>query len=185
MRTRYPDRSMIEIDNSDGLDETMRGLVLAALDTNPHISAVYSIGGGNMAIVEAFASRRARTQSSSPTISIMTTCGCYVPAGSQPCSITTSGKTCVRLAMRSCRRTMRYLVPSTPGRRTSTSLRHTTCPRRLCPSMRAPSETAQSRTVAAPRGDALAGLSPDHWRLVLLWPSFWSPLPSSRLKKMS
>jgi LacI family transcriptional regulator len=49
---------MIEIDNSDGLDETMRGLVLAALDTNPDISAVYSIGGGNLAIVEAFAARR-------------------------------------------------------------------------------------------------------------------------------
>jgi LacI family transcriptional regulator len=58
MRTRYPDRAMIEIDNSDGLDETMRGLVLAALDTNPQINAVYSIGGGNMAIVEAFAARQ-------------------------------------------------------------------------------------------------------------------------------
>ena len=58
MRSRHPDRAMIEIDNSDGLDETMRGLVLAALDTNPHINAVYSIGGGNLAIVEAFASRR-------------------------------------------------------------------------------------------------------------------------------
>jgi LacI family transcriptional regulator len=56
MRTRYPERAMIEIDNSDGLDETMRGLVLAALDTNAKIIAVYSIGGGNMAIVEAFAS---------------------------------------------------------------------------------------------------------------------------------
>jgi LacI family transcriptional regulator len=58
MRTRYPDRAMIEIDNSDGLDETMRGLVLTALDTNPNIAAVYSIGGGNLAIVEAFAARQ-------------------------------------------------------------------------------------------------------------------------------
>jgi LacI family transcriptional regulator len=58
MRSRYPDRAMIEIDNSDGLDETMRGLVLAALDTNPNIDAVYSIGGGNLAIVEAFAARQ-------------------------------------------------------------------------------------------------------------------------------
>jgi len=56
MRSRYPDRSLIEIDNSDGLDETMRGLVLAALDGDPSINAVYSIGGGNVAIVEAFAS---------------------------------------------------------------------------------------------------------------------------------
>ena len=58
MRNRYPDRPMIEIDNSDGLDETMRGLVLSALDSDRQISAVYSIGGGNLAIVEAFAARQ-------------------------------------------------------------------------------------------------------------------------------
>jgi len=58
MRTRYPDRTMIEIDNSDGLDETMRGLVLAALDSNANVSAVYSIGGANMAIVDAFAAKQ-------------------------------------------------------------------------------------------------------------------------------
>jgi LacI family transcriptional regulator len=58
MRSRYPERAMIEIDNSDGLDETMRGLVLSALDSNPQICAVYSIGGGNLAIVEAFAARQ-------------------------------------------------------------------------------------------------------------------------------
>jgi LacI family transcriptional regulator, galactose operon repressor len=55
MRARHSDRSLVEIDNSDGLDETMRGLVLAALKTDPEINAVYSIGGGNLAIVEAFA----------------------------------------------------------------------------------------------------------------------------------
>jgi len=56
MRSRYASRHLVEIDNSDGLDETMRGLVLAALEADPDINAVYSIGGGNMAIVEAFAS---------------------------------------------------------------------------------------------------------------------------------
>jgi LacI family transcriptional regulator len=56
IRGRYSNRSLVEIDNSDGLDETMRGLVLAALETDPNINAVYSIGGGNLAIVEAFAS---------------------------------------------------------------------------------------------------------------------------------
>ena len=56
MRSRYSNRDLVEIDNSDGLDETMRGLVLSALDTEPDINAVYSIGGGNMAISEAFAS---------------------------------------------------------------------------------------------------------------------------------
>lgn len=58
MRTRYPERSLVEIDNSDGLDETMYGLVLSALDADPTIDAVYSIGGGNLAIVDAFASRQ-------------------------------------------------------------------------------------------------------------------------------
>jgi LacI family transcriptional regulator, galactose operon repressor len=58
MRSRYPDRTLVEVDNSDGLDETMQGLVLTALDSDPTINAVYSIGGGNVAIVEAFAARR-------------------------------------------------------------------------------------------------------------------------------
>jgi LacI family transcriptional regulator len=58
MRARHADRTLTEIDNSDGLDETMRGLVLAALDNDPEINAVYSIGGGNNAIVDAFATRR-------------------------------------------------------------------------------------------------------------------------------
>jgi LacI family transcriptional regulator len=55
MRSRCPDRALVEIDNSDGLDKTMRGLVLGALDTDRGINAVYSIGGANVAIVEAFA----------------------------------------------------------------------------------------------------------------------------------
>ena len=58
MRSRHPDRGLVEIDNTDGLDETMRGLVLSALDADPQIAATYSIGGGNIAIVEAFATKR-------------------------------------------------------------------------------------------------------------------------------
>ena len=46
--------ALVEIDDSDGLDATMRGLVGAALAADPGIRAVYSIGGGNSAIVEAF-----------------------------------------------------------------------------------------------------------------------------------
>jgi LacI family transcriptional regulator len=56
MRSRYPDRPLVDITESHGLDETMRGLVLATLDRDPTIKAVYSIGGGNVAIVEAFES---------------------------------------------------------------------------------------------------------------------------------
>jgi LacI family transcriptional regulator len=47
----------VEITESDGLDETMRGLVGGALGSGPAIAAVYSIGGGNKATVAAFAER--------------------------------------------------------------------------------------------------------------------------------
>ncbi|MFG1922673.1 LacI family DNA-binding transcriptional regulator [Cryptosporangium sp. NPDC048952] len=55
-RAALGDRSVVEIDNSDGLDRTMRGLVerLPAGD----LAAVYSVGGGNAAIVEAFGAHR-------------------------------------------------------------------------------------------------------------------------------
>ena len=40
-----------------GLDATMRDLVGAALDAHPDVRAVYSIGGGNPAVLDAFAAR--------------------------------------------------------------------------------------------------------------------------------
>jgi hypothetical protein len=78
-----------------------------------------------------------RARSSSLTTWTPTRPGCFAMAGFQPCSITTSGKTCVRPATRSCRRTRRYLVPFTPGPPTSTSLRRTTFPHGSIPSLRA------------------------------------------------
>jgi LacI family transcriptional regulator, galactose operon repressor len=50
-------RRIVEITESDGLDSTMRGLVGDVLDAEPDVCAVYSIGGGNTATVEAFALR--------------------------------------------------------------------------------------------------------------------------------
>lgn len=50
-----PDRVIVDIPNSDGLDDTCRTLVSAALATHPDIVAVYSIGGGNSGIATAFA----------------------------------------------------------------------------------------------------------------------------------
>jgi LacI family transcriptional regulator len=58
MRNLQPHRRLVDITESGGLDETQRDLVLAALDSDPSIRAVYSIGGGNLATVEAFAARR-------------------------------------------------------------------------------------------------------------------------------
>ncbi|WP_219419789.1 LacI family DNA-binding transcriptional regulator [Pseudonocardia nigra] len=57
MRARHPDRRLVEITETDGLDATMRDLVLAALDAHPGVRAVYSIGGGNVATLEAFDAR--------------------------------------------------------------------------------------------------------------------------------
>ncbi len=53
-------RAVVEIAESEGLDATIEQLVLDALDRNPDIGAVYSIGGGNIATIRAF--RAARPQ---------------------------------------------------------------------------------------------------------------------------
>ncbi|MFF3906150.1 LacI family DNA-binding transcriptional regulator [Streptomyces sp. NPDC001848] len=55
LRMTCPDRTVVEVTDSDGLDATQRDLVLAALEKDPDINAVYSIGGGNAATLEAFA----------------------------------------------------------------------------------------------------------------------------------
>lgn len=47
-------RPVIEVSDSDGIDATNEALVLAALEANPTVEAVYSVGGGNVATVAAF-----------------------------------------------------------------------------------------------------------------------------------
>jgi LacI family transcriptional regulator len=47
-------RQIVEVSDSDGIDATNERLVLEALDANPSIEAVYSVGGGNAATVAAF-----------------------------------------------------------------------------------------------------------------------------------
>ena len=47
-------REVVEISDSDGIDETTERLVLDALKRHPGIEAVYSPGGGNTATVAAF-----------------------------------------------------------------------------------------------------------------------------------
>jgi LacI family transcriptional regulator len=49
------DRHLVEITETDGLDEAMRDVVSAALERDSDIAAVYSIGGGNIATLAAFA----------------------------------------------------------------------------------------------------------------------------------
>ncbi|MCH5642319.1 LacI family DNA-binding transcriptional regulator [Gordonia sp. ABSL49_1] len=55
LRVHDPGRTVVAVSNSDGLDATCRRLVDTALDKHPGIVAVYSIGGGNRGIVDAFA----------------------------------------------------------------------------------------------------------------------------------
>src|SRR5690349_9227168 len=58
IRERWPHRHLAEITDSDGLDTTVYELALGALDRHEDIEAVYSIGGGNRAILDAFDARR-------------------------------------------------------------------------------------------------------------------------------
>ncbi|MDW6065550.1 LacI family DNA-binding transcriptional regulator [Streptomyces sp. FXJ1.4098] len=54
MRLTQPTRSLVEVTDSDGLDATQRELALAALERDEDIVAVYSMGGGNLATLDAF-----------------------------------------------------------------------------------------------------------------------------------
>lgn len=51
---RASGRSVVEVSGSDGIDATNERLVLEALEANPGVEAVYSVGGGNVATVAAF-----------------------------------------------------------------------------------------------------------------------------------
>ncbi|MFI1506933.1 LacI family DNA-binding transcriptional regulator [Streptomyces sp. NPDC020597] len=55
MRARHPQRALVEIVGGQGLDATHYDLVRGALERDPLIRAVYSIGGGNIAALRAFA----------------------------------------------------------------------------------------------------------------------------------
>jgi LacI family transcriptional regulator len=58
IRERWPHRGLTEITDSDGLDTSVYRLALEALDQHADIEAVYSIGGGNRAILDAFDARQ-------------------------------------------------------------------------------------------------------------------------------
>ena len=57
IRERWPHRALTEITDTDGLDASVHLLALDALDRHTDIEAVYSIGGGNRAILDAFDAR--------------------------------------------------------------------------------------------------------------------------------
>jgi LacI family transcriptional regulator len=54
MRERAGGRSLIEATDTDGIDTAVRDQTISILREHPEITAVYSIGGGNRAILDAF-----------------------------------------------------------------------------------------------------------------------------------
>lgn len=54
LRVIDPDRRIVEIADSDGLDDSCRRLVGEVLARDDDIAGIYSIGGGNTGIIEAF-----------------------------------------------------------------------------------------------------------------------------------
>ncbi len=54
MRQLAPGRPIREVTETDGLDASMLAAVSGVLDDDPSVDAVYSIGGGNTATVQAF-----------------------------------------------------------------------------------------------------------------------------------
>src|SRR3954465_3529618 len=62
MRTRSATRALIEQTDTDGLDAMGRGATPRTLQQHPDVNAVYSVGGGNQAILEAFDAAERRCQ---------------------------------------------------------------------------------------------------------------------------
>jgi LacI family transcriptional regulator len=57
LREHHPARALVVVPQTDGLDATVGDLVGAALDAHPGVRGVYSAGGGNAAVLDAFAAR--------------------------------------------------------------------------------------------------------------------------------
>jgi LacI family transcriptional regulator len=55
LRSMQPGRRVVDVTETDGLDAAIRGLVVKALNAEGAVPAAYSIGGGNTAILDAFA----------------------------------------------------------------------------------------------------------------------------------
>ncbi|BAC74902.1 LacI family transcriptional regulator [Streptomyces avermitilis] len=62
MRALHPRRTLVEVAEGQGLDATQYDLVVAALERDPEIRAVYSMGGGNVATLRAFEATGRRCQ---------------------------------------------------------------------------------------------------------------------------
>ncbi|BFO19248.1 hypothetical protein SHKM778_56360 [Streptomyces sp. KM77-8] len=99
MRARQPGRALVEIAEGHGLDAaTQYDLVRAALERDPGIRAVYSIGGGNIATLRAFSDAGRSAWCSWRTTSTTTTRGCCGSTGCRRCFTMICGTICGRPA---------------------------------------------------------------------------------------
>jgi LacI family transcriptional regulator len=62
MRGQSTGRVLVEQTDTDGLDVTVKESTLRTLERHPGISSVYSVGGGNQAVLEAFDAADRRCQ---------------------------------------------------------------------------------------------------------------------------
>ncbi len=62
MRNRSAERALIELTDTDGLDAAVKESALGILQRHPDINSVYSVGGGNRAILDAFEAADRRCQ---------------------------------------------------------------------------------------------------------------------------
>ena len=117
IRERWPHRGLAEITDSDGLDTSVYRLVLDALDQHADIEAVYSIGGGNRAILDAFDARQRPCRAFIAHDLDRDNRQLLEAAACPPCSTTTCAGTCTVPARSSCRRMARWTAPSSarPG----------------------------------------------------------------------
>lgn len=62
LRQNYPHLKLVEVSEGYGKNQATGNLVTDALHKNPDICAVYSVGGGNMAVVDAFTAMKRQIQ---------------------------------------------------------------------------------------------------------------------------
>jgi LacI family transcriptional regulator len=94
LRGARPARELVEITESDGLDERVGALVRDALRRHPGIRAVYSIGAATWPPWRPSPRSAGSSRCTSRTTWTVTTPACCAPDGCPPCCTTTWARTC-------------------------------------------------------------------------------------------
>ncbi len=62
LRLRAPGRAVVDVTDTDGLDTSVHASIVRALRQHPDVVAAYSVGGGNTAVLDAFADAGGRCE---------------------------------------------------------------------------------------------------------------------------